>query len=177
MLDIIFRMGDDAVDNEGIIIIEPLPFMATTEALQFRISSFDIPEFSQDSYEVNYKTQKIEKPKASITTTKEFSFTFRVDKYWTTYDDMFTWKQLLGNDDTGAVADDVNPLTGASSLRTNFSVFPVDSNGVVTYKGWKFTNAWIKSLGSVSFDQTGSGDPLTCQVSLSFVKCVPGSEA
>ena len=45
------------------------------------------------------------------------------------------------------------PLLGRVLSRTNFSVFPVDSNGVVTYKGWKFTNAWMKTLGGVSFDQ------------------------
>lgn len=176
MLDILFRMGDDAVDNEGMIVIDPLPFMSATEALQFRISSFEIPEFSQDAYEVNYKTQSLEKPKASITTSKEFTFSFRVDKYWNTYEDLFVWKQLLGNDDTGAVAEDVDPATGKSNLRANFSVFPVDSNGKVTYKGWKFTNGWIKSLGSISFDQTSSGDPLDCSATLSFVKCIPGSE-
>lgn len=176
MLDILFKMGDDAVDNEGIIVIEPLPFMSTTEALQFRITSFEIPEFVQEAYSVRYKTQEFEKPKASITTSKDFTFSFRVDKYWSTYDDLLTWKQLIGNDDTGAIAEDVNPITGSSSLRTNFSVFPVDSNGNVTYKGWKFTNAWIKSLGSVSFDQTSSGDPLTVSVTLAFVKCIPGSE-
>lgn len=177
MLDILYKMGDDAVDNEGIIVFEPLPFMSTAEALQFRISGFEIPEFSQDSYSVRYKTQEFEKPKGSITTSKDFSFDFRVDKYWTIYDDLLTWKQIIGNDDTGAISEDVNPLSGQSTIRTNFSVFPMDSNGNVTYKGWKFTNAWISSLGSVSFDQQGSGDPITVSVSLKYVKCVPGSEA
>jgi hypothetical protein len=177
MLDIAFKMGDDAVDNEGMIVFEPLSFMANAEALQFRISNFDIPEFSQDSYVVHYKTQEFEKPKGNITTPKEFTFTFRVDKYWTIYDELMTWKQLIGNDDTGAVAEDVSPLTASSSLRTNFSVFPMDSNGTVTYKGWKFTNAWIKNLGSVSFDQTSTGEVLNVSVTLSFVKCIPGSEA
>lgn len=177
MIDILYQMGDDAVDNEGVIVFEPLSFMSTTETLQFRISDFEIPEFVQDSYSVTYKTQTLDKPKASITTSKDFTYTFRVDKYWTVYDDLFAWKQLLANESTGAVAEDVNPFTGTSSLRANFSVYPVDSNGTVTYRGWKFTNAWIKSLGSISFDQTSSGEPITCSVTLSYVKCEPGSEA
>lgn len=177
MLDILYKMGDDALDNEGMIVIEPLPFMTTTEPLQFRISNFDIPEFALGAYTVRYKTQEMEKPSGSITTSKDFSFTFRVDKYWTIYDDLLVWKQLGGNEDTGAVAEDVNSLTGKSALRTNFSVFPVDSNGVVTYKGWKFTNAWMKTLGGVSFDQIGSGEPITITVNLSYVKCIPGTEA
>ena len=36
MLDILYKMGDDALDNEGMIVIEPLPFMTTTEPLQFQ---------------------------------------------------------------------------------------------------------------------------------------------
>lgn len=177
MLDILYKMGDDALDNEGIIVIEPLPFMTMTEALQFRISSFAIPEFTQESYTVRYKTQEFDKPKASITTSKDFSFDFRVDKYWTIYDELLAWKQMIGNDNTGIISEDVNFATGTSSIRTNFSVFPMDSNGNVTYGGWKFTNAWITSLGGVSFNQAGSGEPLSVTVSLKYVKCIPGSEA
>jgi len=151
--------------------------MTTLESLQFRISNFEIPEFSQGEYTVRYKTQEFTKPNGSITTGHDFSFTFRVDKYWTIYQEMLTWKQLQGNDNTGAIAEDFNPISGTSSLRTNFSVMTIDSNGVVTSQGWKFTQAWIKSLGSVSFDQVATGDPINVTVTMSFIKCLPGSDA
>lgn len=175
MIDTIYRLGDDALDNQGIIIIDPLPFLTEIEPLQFRISTFTIPEFPIPSYTVNYKTQKFNKPGGRIDTPNSFTFSFRADKYWKIYQELRTWKNIIGDDDTGAMAEDV--VNGQSSIRTNFSVMTLDSNDVITSPGWQFTHAWLQSLGSVSFDQTASGDPISVDVTLEYVKCIPGSDA
>ncbi len=176
MIETILALGDDALDSEGQIVLEPLPFFSVNEALQFRITNFSIPEFSTGAYSVRYKTQEFEKPNGAVTTPHEFTFSFRVDKYWSVYQDLLIWKQIISNDNTGAIAEDIT-VGGSSAIRTNFSVMTIDSNGIVTSQGWKFTSAWLKSLGSVSFDQTSEGNPLTVDVNLSFVKCIPGADA
>jgi hypothetical protein len=86
------------------------------------------------------------------------------------------WKQLIANDETGAMAEDVSS-EGSSLLRTNFSVVTEDANGNITSPGWTFKHAFLKSLGTIAFDQTSGGDPIICQVTLEYVKCIPGSDA
>lgn len=177
MIDIIYAQGDDALSNAGKIIFEPLPFFPNMEAMQFRISNFDIPEFTVGSYEVTYKTQKFTKPSGRIESGNSFTFSFRMDKYYQVYQNLMAWKQLLANDGTGAMAEDVNSLNSTAALRTNFSVQTEDANGIVTSPGWVFEKAFLKSIGSLSFDQTSGGDPITCSVTLEYVKCIPGSDA
>ncbi len=177
MIDVIYQLGDDALDNQAQMIIEPLPFFPNMEALQMRITNFSIPEFSVGSYEVAYKTQKFTKPNGRIETPNTFSFSFRADKYWQLYQNFLVWKNLIGNDATGAVAEDVGSASGESSIRTNFSVMTMDSNQIVTSPGWDFTHGWLKSLGEVSFDQTSEGAPIIVAVTLEYVKCLPGSDA
>lgn len=173
MIDTIYRLGDDALSSHAIITFDPLPFLTHTEAMQFRISDFTIPEFRVGSYTVQYKNQKFPKPSGTVETSNSFDFQFRGDKYYQIYQELMVWKQLLANDETGAGAEDVNPLTGQSELRTDFTVTPVDSNGIVTGPGWSFKGAYLKSLGSISYTQTSTGNPLSVRVSLEYVKCIP----
>lgn len=177
MIDTIFALGDDALDNQGIITFEPLPFMPEMESMQFRITTFDIPEFTVGSYPVRYKTQGFTKPTGSIETGNSFTFSFRADKYYRIYQNLMTWKQLLANDETGATAEDVSSITGEAPLRVNFSVSTIDANGVITSPGWNFTHAFLKTLGSVSFDQASEGNAVMCSVTLEYVKCIPGGDA
>jgi hypothetical protein len=175
MIDVIYAAGDDALSNEGILTIESLGFFTTADALQVRITDFTIPDFSVGTYTVRYKTQQFSKPNGSMDSGNTFTFSFRADKYWSIYQDFMKWKQLIANDVTGAIAEDVSG--GNSAIRTNFSVQTVDSNGNITGPGWSFTLAYLQNLGGVSFDQTSEGDPLTVSVTLEYVKCLPGSDA
>ena len=62
MIETVFRLGDDALDNQGEIVITPIAIFGQEDPIRMRITSFDIPEFAVGSYEVNYKTQKFTKP-------------------------------------------------------------------------------------------------------------------
>lgn len=176
MIDIIYAQGDDALSNSGKIIFEPLAFFPNMMPLEFRITSFTIPEFSVGSYPVRFKTQQFTKPNGSFDSGNSFAFSFRADKYYQIYQSFMAWKQLLANDATGAMSEDVSSATGLASLRTSFAVSTEDANGVITSQGWVFKNAFLKSLGSVDFDQTSEGDPIICQVTLEYVKCIPGND-
>jgi hypothetical protein len=172
MIETVFRLGDDALDNQGEIVITPIAIFGQEDPIRMRITSFDIPEFAVGSYEVNYKTQKFTKPTGRVSETNAFTFSFRADKYWAIYNALLAWKMSISNDRTGVVSEDVS-ISGASPYRTDFTVMVRDSAGVVTNLGWQFTHAFIKSLGSISFDNASDGQPITVSVTLEYVQCFP----
>lgn len=171
----IYALGDDALSNQAEVNITPLSFFPGVDPLKFRITDFSIPEFTIGEYEVAYKTQKFNKPNGRITTPNEFTFNFRADKYWTIYQALLVWKNYIGDDRTGAMAEDVGAISGESDIRTDVTVMTFDSNNVITSPGWTMQKAWLKSLGGVDFDNTSEGDPIIVSVTLDFVKLVPGA--
>lgn len=143
-----------------------------TDRLKFRVTQISIPEYNVGMYEVHWKTQKFEKPSGKDESPKNMTFTFRVDKYYTVYKALMAWWQYIHNSDTGAMAEDVGAITGTSNIRCDFQVRCVDSNNVTTTEGWKFKAAWIKGIQGIEFDQS-TGDPIMCQITMSYVKAVP----
>jgi hypothetical protein len=172
-IDSVFNTGDDALANIAeISITEFSLFGPLKEQLKFRTTQISVPGFTMGAYEVNWKSQKFEKPSGKDETEKTFTFTFRVDKYYTVYKALLAWWQYICNSNNGALAEDVGVVTGVSNIRTIIMVKTVDTQNVTTNAGFTFEGAWIKSLAGFSYDVT-SGDPLECQVTMSFVKMLP----
>jgi hypothetical protein len=172
-IDSVYETGDDALGNMAEILINEFSlFGPLKDALRFRTTAITVPGFTMGSYEVHWKSQKFEKPNGKDETEKTFSFTFRVDKYYTVYKALLAWWQYTCNSNSGALAEDVGAVTGTSNIRTDIIVKTVDTNEVPTNEGFKFERAWIKSLAGFSYD-VSSGDPLTCEVTMSFVKMIP----
>jgi hypothetical protein len=82
------------------------------------------------------------------------------------------WWQYICNSDSGALAEDVGAVTGTSNIRTDMMVHTIDTQGIVTSEGFKFERAWLKELQGFGYDVT-NGDPLSCQLTWSFVKMIP----
>ena len=172
-IDSVYVTGDDALQNFAEIEISPFAlFSQFKDALKFRTTQITVPGFEKGSYEVHWKAQKFEKPSGKDETAKTFTTTFRVDKYYRVYKALQVWWQYICNSDTGALAEDVGPVTGTSNIRTDILVKTIDTQGVVTNEGFKFERAWLKSLGDFSYDVT-TGEPITCQCTWSFVKLIP----
>jgi hypothetical protein len=175
-IDSVYVTGDDALANfaEIEILVNPgfALFGPMANTLKFRTTNIDVPGFTKASYEVHWKAQKFEKPSGKDETAKTFTSTFRVDKYYTVYKALQAWWQYICNSDTGALAEDVGAITGTSNIRTDIMVHTIDTQGVTTNEGFKFERAWIKELGNFSYD-VSSGEPLSCQITWSFVKLLP----
>jgi hypothetical protein len=172
-IDSVFSQGDDALGNIAEIFINEFSlFGPLKDALRFRTTAINVPGFTMGYYEVNWKSQKFEKPSGKDETEKTFSFTFRVDKYYTVYKALLAWWQYICNSDSGALAEDVGAVTGTSNIRTDIIVKTVDTQNVTTNEGFKFERAWLKSLAGFSYD-VSSGDPLTVECTMSFVKMIP----
>jgi hypothetical protein len=171
-IDSVFSQGDDALTNMAEILFEEFSLFASAAPLKFRTTKIDVPGFTMGSYPVHWKSQNFEKPSGKDETEKTFSFTFRVDKYYTVYKTLLAWWQYICNSDSGALSEDVGAVSGASNIRTDVIVKTIDSQEVTTNEGFKFERAWIKSLAGFAYD-VSSGDPLECQVTMSFVKMIP----
>lgn len=169
----IYQQGDDALGNCAEMTVVPFDlFPAFSEPLKFRTTNIDIPEFSIGTYEVNSKSQKFEKPNGRDDTSKTFTSTFRVDKYYTVYKALLAWTEYIRNSDTGTIAEDVGAITKVSNIRTDILVQTIDSSGILTNSGFTFQRAFPKSIAGFSYD-ISTGEPLTCQVTWSFVKMIP----
>jgi hypothetical protein len=172
-IDSVYSQGDDALANMAEIEFTSFAlFGPLKENLKFRTTQINVPGFTMGMYEVHWKSQKFEKPSGKDETEKNFTFTFRVDKYYTVYKALMAWWQYTCNSDTGALAEDVGAVTETSGIRTDVIVKTMDTQGVTTNEGFKFERAWLKSLAGFSYDVT-SGEPLTCEVTMSFVKMIP----
>lgn len=169
MIDTITRLGDDALANQFEIVFGTIPFIPTPDPLRFRIISVDIPEQSVSTYEVPWKTRTFTKPGGKIETPNDFSFSFRIDKYWTIYQGLKIWLNYVGDNDSGTMAEDFGAISGNSNIRTDISILTIDSNNVPTSLGWKFHGCFPSSLDGVSFDM-GSGDPIEASVTMQFLK-------
>jgi hypothetical protein len=172
-IDSAYATGDDALANMAEILIPDFSlFGPLKEQLKFRTTNIDVPGFTMGQYEVHWKAQKFEKPGGKDETEKTFTFTFRVDKYYAVYKALLAWWQYICNSDSGALAEDVGAVTGTSNIRVDIIVKTIDTQGVTTNEGFKFERAWLKGLAGFSYD-VSSGDPLSCQITMSFVKMLP----
>ncbi len=172
-IDDIFAAGDDALANQfSIEITELAGLFALPNPIKIRTVTCNIPNYAVGTYTVDYKTQKFTKPSGKIDTPNEFQFSFRVDKYWTTYQALLAWKRFIADEESGAMAEDVGAISGVSSFRTDIIVRAIDSNDVETYSGWKFHQAWPSTLDAVSFDQA-SGEAIILPVTFQFLKMTP----
>jgi len=172
-IDAVYQQGDDALANFAEISISPFPlFGPLKDNLKYRTTQITIPAFNKGAYTVDWKAQRFEKPNGKDETEKTFTSTFRVDKYYTVYKALQSWWQYICNSDTGALAEDVGAVTGTSNIRTDIMVHTIDTQGVVTSEGFKFERAWLKNLAGFSYD-VGQGDPLSCEITWSYVKLIP----
>jgi hypothetical protein len=167
-IDTLFSLGSDALSNEFDIILPPFPGVIDLTSTVIRTMKFELPEYSVNTYTVDYKTQKFTKPSGKNNTPNQFTFDFRIDKYWKVYEGMENWLNIVLNQDTGSMGSDGIAGT-ASSIRIPIDVIPVDHNGNTTKKGWTFTGCFISGLTGVSFDQS-LGDALTATATIQFVK-------
>lgn len=169
-IETLYRAGDDALQNQFAITFSEIPFMPELDFLTARVTSVDVPAQSVGTYEVHYGTQSFTKPSGKIDTTNEFSFEFRVDKYWTLYKGLKLWLNYIGSNADGSMAEDVGAIGGESGIRIPFiTVRTEDSMGIQTSTGWTFEKCFIQNLDGTSFSQD-SGDPITVSVTLHFLK-------
>ncbi len=166
MIDVIAKLGDDALKNLFDMILPPFPGAIDPVSTNFRIQNFSIPATGVETYEIHWKTQKMTKPSGKIVMENNFNFEFRVDKYWAIYNGLKNWKNIIADTRLGTMSPD--SLKGASLIRVPVTVISTDANGLPTGGKWVFEGAFISQLGEVAFDYT-TGDPITVSATMNFM--------
>lgn len=166
----IVQQSDDALANQWMIAIPTFPGIIDPVGTNFRVTNVTIPDRSVGTYTVDYKTQKFTKPSGKDTTPNEFSFTFRVDKYWNVYKGFSNWHKQLIDPVTGFQAPDF--ANGTSLLRVPITVLTVDSQNVPTSTGWIFDGCFPSTVPGMEFSME-SGDPITVAITMQFITFNP----
>jgi len=159
MVDTIYQMGNDALNNQGRVIISPITPLDMIDALQFRITTLpSIPEYKIEYNDFNYKGYTISLAKPGESLSREASFTFRVDKFWRVYKMLKAWGKLIHDHDNGDAG-----LGDCDAVRTPMSI--IMDNGPT----WTFTGCIFGSLSDIPLDNTSSGDPISCTFTFKYL--------
>lgn len=159
--DAILQLGDDALSNQWMcIFIDGIPGGGNTEAIAMRMDqSFDPPQKTIATYDIDFRGSKIRKTSKKEDTTKEFTIAIRIDQQWTVYDALSKWvKMVYDPARNNAVSD--------ALCRKNITIQNIDgSNNVM--KSFKYTYCKPFQLKVTTMDQT-SGDPLRVEVTFMY---------
>jgi len=176
--DALINSGEDALANHfqfGLIIPAiPIPGFPVNN-LNLRVTNVGIPEITVPTYEVTKRGKKIERVAGVSDMSKEFDFTYRVDKYFTTYNAINAWIAYIQNPITLAMGSDSGLLgtAGPSTFRSNVFIDGLTTNNIITNK-WIYTGCFPKKQDAIEFDEE-SGEPLTLSVTMSYIDIIyPG---
>lgn len=188
MVTTIYQYGEDALNNE-INIKLSLPVFLLDDLggeISFRAMGITIPDYAPRTFTQNFRGYEIERWKPGTETSRDVTVTFRMDKYWRVYDALLTWAKQIVNLEDGSYYPDTTGVfsgiteeailyRGASNvLRGILSVSQENSMGQPVGKGWTFEGIWPKSIESIPFDASSSGEPISVNVVFSYIKCKRG---
>jgi len=179
-LELLALAGEDALSNHYNVIIPTLPnSIAGAVNLNLRVLSFDLPAQTIGTYEITKRGKKLTRPSGISDQGNEFTFTYRVDRYFTAYNAISQWMSFIQNPDSLAMASDSGALgvSGVSQYRV-----PIIVNGLVGLtldstitNVWTFTGCWPSSQDAISFSED-SGDPIEVSVTMQYATAqFPGS--
>lgn len=171
-LDLIYQAGDDALQNQFMVVIPAFPNVIDIGSVNIRTLTVNIPDLVMGTYDVHFGSDKFSKPSGKSELNKEFNFTFRIDKYWRVYNSFRQWHGLIFNQDTGGISpDNANDGLGGgnSPIRVPISIMSLDSNDILTGGQWNYEGCWPSQVNGLEFSQD-NGDPLICNVTMRFIK-------
>jgi len=173
IIDTVYGLSDDALGYEFQVSVGPISFLADPTGFTFRALTVEIPEVSVGEYTIEYKSDTLVKPNGKITTPKEFSIEFRIDKYYALYKAFRTWNSAIVNPTTGGVSMD--SVNGISTFRTPITVstgtFDLNGNFIPTLQLWTFTGCWPKAVGGFSMDNSNT-EPLTTSIRFGYLSMI-----
>jgi hypothetical protein len=170
--DALVLAGEDALTNHFltslVIPALPIPNFPITN-LNLRVTNFSIPEVTTNTYEWVKRGKKYTRPSGLIDNPTEFSFTYRIDKYFAIYNAITAWMEFIHNRSNGTMASDsgLAGIGGPSLFRAPIVVNGLDANGVITNM-WSFFGCYPTSHDGIEFDEE-TGDPLSAAVTMHFV--------
>lgn len=169
VLNLLRLAGEDALTNHFNMIIPAFPNALAVASLNLRILTVEIPAQTLSTYTITKRGKTFERPGGVSEQGNEFTFTYRVDKYFQTYQAISQWLGFIKSPTTGAMASDSGPggLAGVSEFRVPIVINGLDANNMITGV-WTMTGCFPKSQDAISFDES-TGDPIEGSVTMSYV--------
>lgn len=175
IIDNIYAAGDDAFTSEFEVIfgtlILPIPGITN---LTIRTTTLVIPEKSIGTYSYKYRSETVVKNSGEITTPKEFTIEFRVDKYYILYKALSQWMGFLVDPDSGlpkyeTLSSGVSPISIPMTIISGYMDRDIPNLFRPTTQIWEFTGCRPTKIGDISLDN-GSVDGLKCSVTFTYYK-------
>lgn len=175
-LDILQTFGEDSLANHFQVLIPVFPNVIALANLNMRVKSIEIPAQAIGTYEITKRGKKLTRPNGVSEQGNDFSFTYRVDKYFQTYNSISQWMSYIQNPTNMVGASDSGPLGvgGVSEYRVPIIVNGIDPQNIIT-NTWIMSGCWPSSQDAISFDEE-TGDPLEVSVTMQYITMVyPGT--
>jgi len=154
-------LADDQMANQfEVLFVGVIPGGGNSNLLKLRMDrSFDIPERTMATYEIEYQGIKIPKIASKEDTDKTFTLNFRLDGNWAVYDALNNWFKTAFNEDNGS---------SSTESQTRISmIFNAYGVGRSLKYNMTFNHVRIKSIKLEAFDMTSS-EPSRCECSFIY---------
>lgn len=154
-------LADDQMANQfEVLFVSAIPGGGDSNLLKLRMDrSFDIPERTMATYEIEYQGVKIPKLASKEDTDKTFTLNFRLDGNWAVYDALNNWFKTGFNEDNGSSANE-----SQTRISMIFNAYGVGRSLKYTMT---FNYVRIKSIKLEAFDMTSS-EPSRCECSFIY---------
>lgn len=152
-----------------------------------RVESVTMPEPSVNMYENHYKTLDIERVSGKMERPKEFTITFRNDRFYALYHFLTFWRNWPIDVSNGAMGDDGKIKGTDSDFRLPITISPCDvtrsasgssassdvgallKNNAGKLTNWIFSGCFPKTVGAITFDYS-DGEKTTFDVTFGFLE-------
>ena len=175
----LLQRGADMLVNMYDVSIQ-FPWADSGSILTTRVSNFQIPDASNEGYDISYHGVTIKRPKSVVTFNREFELEFAMDASMALYGEFVNWAMIAADPVTGMPANWASALgkvtvEGLAGAYNGTSVNDVYSKDTYAIKGdsnpkWTFYDVWVSKVGQPQF-QTDGGDVIKYAVSFKFGDC------
>ena len=173
-IDVLATLGEDALANHYMITMPATKIGESTVALAMRILTVNIPDRTIETYEITRRGRTMARPNGITSQSREVTFSFRSDKYFSCYKSLMNWLNFVQDNQTMAMASDSGALGigGESEYRADLEISAiVGLNNDTPISTWSIQGAYPTSISGIEFNEE-SGDPLTCDVTLDCMNIV-----
>lgn len=168
----IYAIGDDALANmydltfkldswEGSKVNTlKLKKIGVDSAAYLRCTEVEIPEFSNANYEVHWRANKIMKPNGKTDFAGTMTTSFRMDKYYDLYNDIFIWNRKILDPISGVIASDDTE----ENYRADIEIRVYNPKSEDQQVGlWTVRGAYPQNCPSISLS-ADNGDPIIVSI-------------
>jgi len=144
----------------------------TNDELRFRAQGFTVKEPKASTYDVDYKTVKIQKPKPKIDLDRTITLKVRLDANFGFYDGFKQLENKVFDGETGFATSKMPDTGDRFTLKCKYlnkaaeTVADINDE-IMNGRIWKYSDCWVSAINELGFDQK-SADPFEIEATIKF---------